>query len=231
MDETAQNLLIKQEEETQIAIDSKKERDRLEGVAAQRRLLRQERPRATRAFTKRVENQEEISAQIEAENQEINIINIISFLTRDRAREVLEEGGEDLEDDEIDELRENPPELPQFPTIIFSLAIVKDTLDVIVTVTIIGAAATFVYGAFYNIIIFAWLLNKASKPSLAQRLVIKKIRTKIALRFAGTSLVETMPFLGVLPLATFFVLLTHYGETKVVKLFLRAVDAMEEVEI
>jgi len=107
---------------------------------------------------------------------------------------------------------QGPPEKPQFPVMIASMAVLKDILDSI-DATGFGIIVTTFTTIGISLVIALWMLGKMSGGWWKGRM-IKWFWNRYLLMF----IVEFIPFLKFVPATTVLVLMAHYKETRVVKL-------------
>lgn len=118
-------------------------------------------------------------------------------------------------------LKENPPEEPGFPFFMLVLALIKDIADLLII-------SSLIFGLIYFPISMMWTYTRSKRISFGSKVAIKLIRKRVVKRMVISGAAETIPALGILPLATVFVLLNHYSETKMVRVFLQAVEIIEK---
>ncbi len=136
--------------------------------------------------------------------------------TMQEVRKLFSESGESLSDadeKELTEMQIRPPSLPGFPYIIFPIAVLKDLLD-FGDLTIVGIVVTTVLSFVLSVILFLWILGKMGGSGLWKRRRIGKL----LIRWGITVTIEFIPLFKIIPTNVIFVLLTHYDETKIVKL-------------
>ena len=131
-----------------------------------------------------------------------------------------EETGEELTDEEIQDLIKNKPENEEFPTIIFLLALTKDALDIPEDLSVVFAIVGSISSVVLGLIIWLWLWGKLG-------LVKKYLIRKVATTGPVTAMGEFIPFFNMLPMATIFILLTHYQNTKLVRAFFMVAEKLE----
>lgn len=141
-----------------------------------------------------------------------------------KAKEILNEGGEKISTDELLELAQQPKQSAPFPLEIFLLAIVKDVLDGVTEVGVVTTVLGQVFSFIVGVILFFWTFSKVSGWFGYKKKLIKFMFRILA----GTIIVEFIPFIRILPANTIFVLLAHYHETKFVKLVNLAMEVMHE---
>ena len=135
-----------------------------------------------------------------------------------RIRETFKKSGEKLNDTDIRELSSmKQDQIPKahFPYFIFTIALIKDIIDAIATVTLIGIVVSMALSFVCAVILFIWTLMKLGNTGVAQ----KRMTNKILMRCGLAIGIELIPGLNVIPTATIFVLFTYFEEKKVGKLF------------
>ena len=110
-----------------------------------------------------------------------------------------------LDDININELGEEDLETPQFPIIIFQLALWKDVTD-----GMTAGFASFLSTPILTIIIMIWMLNKGS---FMQKYMRKWFFRRLMLWFIA----KFIPIANWMPLTTTLVYMTHKRETKMVQ--------------
>ena len=119
------------------------------------------------------------------------------------------------------------PQHPDFPYIIFSIAVLKDIIDPI-DISGIGVILTTATSFLVTLIIFIWFMGKmnlsGAKRSIINRLWKRMIQSKLWLRFIGLIGLEYVPFLKILPGTTILILMIHFSEKKIVKLIDAALE-------
>ena len=225
-------LMLQQEEDRDIEIENEREQLIVEGKEAQKKLQEQQRKEDMRADDVQQEVvQEETELEIQqrenknnSENEEgEEMFNDEEAL--EQAKEIIQEGGHDISDEEVKHVVQNPPSQVEFPQNMLILAVIKDLLDVILTLTGVGIVVVFIYSLFYFIISIDWTLKRANKLGFAKKFVIRKLLNRMLLSSAA----EVIPGLDVLPLATVFLLLNHYSEKRFVQLLIRAVEIAAKI--
>lgn len=111
-------------------------------------------------------------------------------------RESLSDFGVEIENEEIRSLNVDKPDHPSFPVFIFSLALIKDVLDIF-SLGWIGILANIIIVP----ILWFWVFGKMS--------FIKK---RIWRRFLVYIFIEFIPFISVVPVWSFFVVRSHLTE-------------------
>ncbi len=113
---------------------------------------------------------------------------------------------------------QNPPKHPDFPIFIFGLAVLKDTLDVLGYATLFGWLVLWPISICISVILFMWTLSRLKLEYMS-----KHRMRKLTIRGIAFFIEAFVKGVDVLPLSTLFVLLTHFDESKIVKLIYRAV--------
>ncbi len=134
--------------------------------------------------------------------------------------ELYSSKGEQFGDEEAKQLlgEGKKPTIPDFPVLIFGLAAVKDALDVL-DLTIVGTIVVFFFSVIIAIILAIWTFGKIS-GGWWKKALIKKILVRYGICIA----IELIPFVQMVPTTMVFVLLAHYHETKIAKLFNEALE-------
>lgn len=120
-----------------------------------------------------------------------------------------------VDSEDLTEAKINPPSTPSFPLFIFSLAIIKDVMD-FAELTIIGIVIKWVVAILFVIVVFLWCLGKAG--------FIKKLIIKRLVLIAAIGL---LPFVGLIPEASLFILWMHYREIKYIGQILQTLEKLE----
>lgn len=129
----------------------------------------------------------------------------------------------DLIDDEDEVILINKaPKAPQFPFIIVLMAIFKDIVDFL-NLTLVGAPIPVVAAFIVGIVLFFWVLGKASGGWWKKKL-IKWLWN----RYIVALLIEFIPFINMVPATTIFILLAHYREKKLVKAINFALEQLKK---
>ncbi len=138
-----------------------------------------------------------------------------------RIKEIFQEQKEEFEDGDEKMLIAEPPEKPEFPWIIFLAAVIKDILDVPLELTLVGIILTTVLSFILSIVLFFWILGKASGGWWK-----KKIISWLWSRYVAVIILEFIPFFKIIPTTTIFIYMAHKRETKLVKLFNLALEEL-----
>ncbi|MEK7176962.1 MAG: hypothetical protein AAB719_01540 [Patescibacteria group bacterium] len=150
----------------------------------------------------------------------------------EKSRKIFRKEGETFEDGDAKRLVEDPPQHSDFPFMILVVAMAKDTLDWVGTalaLTIIGIIVwIFVYivGLVLALALFMWCFSKSSGGWWK-----KKIIRYLWIRYALAMCIELIPGLNLIPANTIFILMVHYREKKIVKLFNLALEEMKKAGI
>ena len=162
---------------------------------------------------------------ITSNEQALHIIGGAVRKTFDTIDEEFHKQGESFDEETLKKAVEENPPLPHFPFIMVSFAVLKDAID-FADFTVIGIIITSIVAVFINLIITVWSFNKMGGWWWK-----KYIITWFWQRFLFEVIVEIIPFGKIIPATTILVLMTHYRETKVVKLINYAFDQMNEAGI
>lgn len=128
--------------------------------------------------------------------------------------ELFQSRGESFEDEDAERLMTDPPKLPQFPIVMVLLAGFKDLLDIPLDLSLVLAIFVFFTSLLISGIIAIWCFGKISGGWWKKSLI-----RWLWLRFFIMLGVELIPFVQMVPANTIFILMAHYKETKIVKLF------------
>lgn len=140
--------------------------------------------------------------------------------------ELFSSKGEQFKSEDAEQLvSEAPPQIPSFPVLMFGMALVKDLLDVL-DFTGVGVIATFFFTIVFAFVLALWSLGKISGGWWKKALI-----RKLLVRFAITFTVEMIPFVKIVPTNVVFVLLAHFHETKVAKLFNEALERLHKAGV
>lgn len=131
-----------------------------------------------------------------------------------KVQELFASKGETFGDDEAKQMSEEPPRIPPFPIFIFAGAFIKDALDVALDLTIVGIIAACFFTIVFSIILAFWCFGKIS-GGFWKRAIIKHI----LVRYGICMTLEALPGIQIIPTTMIFVLLAHFHETKIAKLF------------
>lgn len=140
--------------------------------------------------------------------------------------ELFSSKGEQFKQEDAEQLVSEPaPQIPSFPNLMFGMALVKDLLDVL-DFTIVGAVFTFFFSIVFAFALALWSLGKISGGWWKKVLI-----RKLLVRYAITITLEMIPFIKIVPANMVFVLLAHYHETKIAKLFNEALERFRSAGI
>jgi hypothetical protein len=155
---------------------------------------------------------------------------------RERIRDALAEwrkhGGGDADEDEVANAIENeeteaslasPPQMPSFPTIIVTLALLKDFIIDPADLTIVGYILLLPIKLLIVVIIFLWCWGKISGTWWKKPLSRWLLR-----RYVPMICAELLPFVDMVPWTTVFVLMGHYKEKRAVQIANRVLDDIRE---
>lgn len=143
------------------------------------------------------------------------------------ARENFNEEGEEFDEDAAELVLEQPPQRPPFPLVILLIAIADDALDVIGALVGLGPIITIPLQIVMWLILFMWLWNK-----LSGRWWKKGITKWLWRRLAVAMGIELIPYVGeIIPANTILILMGHYKETKVAKLYEQLLEELRVAEV
>lgn len=131
-----------------------------------------------------------------------------------RVREIFRNRGEDFDEGDERLLSSAPAKEPGFPVIIFTFAVIKDCLDLPLELSVIGILLTTLLSVLLSVILFLWVLGKLSGGWWK-----KKIIRWLWVRYLAVVVIELFPLFKIVPATTIFILMAHYREKKLVKLF------------
>ncbi|MEN9920275.1 MAG: hypothetical protein RL538_168 [Candidatus Parcubacteria bacterium] len=115
-----------------------------------------------------------------------------------------------------------PPKMPSFPILIVLMAIFKDVIDFL-NLTIIAAPIPIIASFIVGMVLFFWVLGKASGGWWKKKLI--KWLWK---RYVIALVVELIPLVNIVPTTTIFILLAHYREKKIVKAINLALEQLRK---
>lgn len=140
--------------------------------------------------------------------------------------ELFSSKGERFAHEDAEQLvTEQPPQIPSFPILMFGMACIKDALDVL-DFTGVGVVATFFFTLVFAFALALWSLGKISGGWWKKMLI-----RKLLVRFAITLTIEMVPFVKIVPTNVVFVLLAHFHETKVARLFNEALERLHRAGV
>ena len=143
-------------------------------------------------------------------------------------KDFFEESKETFTDEDAKMVMSAPPKLSDFPTFIFFVSLVKDILDIPLELSVIGIIVTTLLSAIIYVILFFWSLGKLSGGWWKKRLIKKLWR-----RFIICGVIEFLlpvPWIKMIPANVIFTLMTHYSETKLVKMLNLALEKIRAAE-
>jgi len=126
---------------------------------------------------------------------------------------------ENFNETELSYSLKRKPKIPPFPATVLSLAILKDSLDLL-DLTVIGIIATTIFSILFTIFLFIWTLKRGVG------LVTKRI-FKIVAKFIALLLLDFIPFIKILPFTVVYVVLVYNSHTKVVKALVKTILFIE----
>ncbi len=230
--EFERKLFEEQAKDLEDAIEARREEMKHAGDQAQAKLQ----GRSYSAEASKEQDEIEQTQQIESEQQILIKQQINEDLNREDqgnrlkeqsialAKGLLHSAGYKMEDHEVEKLNDKPLQKSEFPTGMIFLAITKDILDILLTLTGVGIIIVVLYSFFYFVASVSWTLSRANRLGLFKKFIVKKALNRMLLAYAA----EIIPGLDVLPLATVFVLLNNYSETKFVKVLIEAAEIVTE---
>ena len=121
---------------------------------------------------------------------------------------------------------QDPPETPTFPFVMFMFALVKDTLDLIMTMTGVGIFILMPISLMSALLITVWALARGSMMSAAKWKA--RAKKKMWLRWIFETLGENTPILDMIPWTTWFVWSTYRDEKKAYEKQLAAYEGVGE---
>lgn len=154
---------------------------------------------------------------------------IIRQAIRDTFEEIdaeFHKKGEKFNVEDVDKIKQTVPPLPPFPTIMVSIAVLKDLTDFPSDATLVGIFLATFLGIVVSLILTIWSWKKMGGWWWK-----KYIISWFWKAFVFEVLIEIFPFLQLIPATTILVLMTHYRELKVVKLLNLALDKMHDAGI
>jgi hypothetical protein len=143
----------------------------------------------------------------------------------EKVRDIFRDHGEDLASGEENLIISAPKKLPRFPWIIVYFSVVKDLLDGL-DFTGIGAIVTTIISLIASIVLLIWGLGKLS-GGWWKKDMIRRLWRNLVITILG----EFIPLLKIIPATLIFTLMTHFRETKVVKLFNLALETLREYNV
>ncbi len=140
-------------------------------------------------------------------------------------RTMFKNEGEDFEEGDTELLIKNPPKKPDFPFLIFPLAVLKDIVD-FADLTGIGAIFTTVTSFVIAVILFIWLLGKMQGGWWKKGMI-----RWLWKRYALAIVIEFIPGLKMIPATTILILMAHFRETKIAQLMNSALERLRHAGI
>lgn len=139
--------------------------------------------------------------------------------TTKKIRKVLKDIHNDFSVEGIDINIKKPSGLPKFPQALLGLAILKDILDPL-SFTVIGIIVTTIFAFAVDAIILVWTIKKIG--------FAKKYLYRKAAKWIAFGVVGLIPWLSALPETTVLVVLLHNSHTKLVRLVIQNIEAVEQ---
>lgn len=136
-------------------------------------------------------------------------------------KQVFSRENEDFDDKELNQLTGAPPARPDFPFLIFLVAIFKDVLDIPGDLSVVGIIFTTAASLVLSMILTLWCLFRLSGGWWKKRM-IRWLWTGLFITFV----VEILPFIKIIPTNTIFILMAHFKEKKIVRLFDSALEVI-----
>lgn len=136
-------------------------------------------------------------------------------------RSHIDESDYELLKNESSYVTDDTYEHPSFPYGIFTIAFLKDSLDVLLELSIIGIPVSTALSFLMTIVLFFWFLGKMQGVWWK-----KKTISWMWKRLLLGAVIEHIPFLKLIPTFTILVLMAHYRETKLVKIFNAVLEEM-----
>ncbi|MDQ1299700.1 MAG: hypothetical protein QG636_368 [Patescibacteria group bacterium] len=136
-----------------------------------------------------------------------------------KVAELFASRGEKFDEEDAQMLQEKLPTDPGFPFMITALVVIKDLLDLVLDATVILAIVAWVLSAIIGIILVFWTFGKIS-GGWWKKGAIQWLWKRFFLMIS----VELIPFLNIMPTNVIYVLMVHYREKKIVKLFNEALE-------
>lgn len=139
----------------------------------------------------------------------------------DAIGELFASRGEKFEDEDAQRLQEAPPSTPGFPFMIAGVSLLKDVLDWPFDVSLVFAIVAWLLSVLMGLILTFWTFGKISGGWWKKSLI-----RWLWMRFFIMLGLELIPFVNMIPANTIFVLMAHYKEKKIVKLFDEALEIL-----
>lgn len=144
-------------------------------------------------------------------------------------QKLFRDGGQEITDSEVRELSElktKSIDTPPFPYFIFCIALLKDVIDVVATLIIVGIPFAFALSFLMALVLFFWVMGKMSGGWWKKRLI-----RSILVRYGIMVAIEFIPGVSIVPTTTIFILMAHFREEKLVKLLNRGLEQMHSAGI
>lgn len=135
----------------------------------------------------------------------------------DNFKEEYGEENDDIDENDFKKITTNKPKEPSFPYFIFGLAVLKDGLDIVIAILSLATAGIaltiliwviWISSLILGTIIWIWIFSKAP----FQR---KKILQKMKTSLVGSFILEMIPGLNALPMASINVFLIYKHEKEI----------------
>ncbi len=134
--------------------------------------------------------------------------------------------GEHFDTEDVEKIVNDTPPPPSFPYFMVVIALIKDLIDIPGDLLVVGVILTTILAIVADLIIFMWSWHKMGGWWWK-----KMIFTWFWKRFIFEVIIEIIPFAQIIPATTILVLMTHYRETKIVKLLNGALEEIHEAGI
>ncbi len=142
--------------------------------------------------------------------------NIINNILKE-VKDDFNNEGEVFENEDIEAIDGDLPTRKHFPGMIFSLAVLKDIVDS-VSLTGIGLVLTTMTSISIAVILFCWILLNGGGTWK------KRMMKNIWARFVAYAVLETIPYINLIPFTTILIWTIHNKEKKIVRLFNSALE-------
>lgn len=146
--------------------------------------------------------------------------------TIEEIHEIFRNEKETFDEENIGNLKHNPPEPVHFPIFIFACALAKDAADVPSTILVVTILISIFLGFVLSFILFLWAFGKMS-GGWWKKAIIRWLWIRLGL----VALIEMLPVIQLIPANTIFILMVHYKEKKIVRLFNLALEKMHDAGI
>jgi len=143
-----------------------------------------------------------------------------------KVRKIFSDEGENFDDGDEKMLVGESAIKPDFPYIIVTAAIIKDLLDIPLDVSVVGIILTTILSFILFLVLFMWVLGK-----LGGGWWKKKIIRWLWIRYIAAIILEFVPFFQIVPATTIFILMAHYKEKKIVRLFNLALEELRHAGV